>query len=70
VARRADVVTDRARSRGRVVSRLLAEGSSSFPRNASLVPLADGATAYLAVAEGIDPTPVQPIDELKDALRR
>jgi glucose/mannose-6-phosphate isomerase len=70
VARRADVVTDLARSRGLDVSSLLAEGSSSFQRIASLVHLADWATAYLAVAEGIDPTPVQPIDELKDALRR
>ncbi|HUR14762.1 MAG TPA: bifunctional phosphoglucose/phosphomannose isomerase [Mycobacteriales bacterium] len=70
VARRADVVTDLARSRGLDVSSLLAEGSSPFQRIASLVHLADWATTYLALAAGIDPTPVQPIDELKDALRR
>lgn len=70
VARRADVVTELARSRGLDVSSLLAEGSSSFQRIASLVHLADWATTYLGIVEGIDPTPVRAIDELKDALRR
>ena len=70
VARRADVVTELARGRGLEVSSLLAEGSSSFQRIASLVHLADWTTTYLAIAESIDPTPVRTIDELKDALRR
>ena len=69
-ARRADVVTELAHSRGVEVSSLLAEGSSAFQRIASLVHLADWATTYLALAEGVDPSPVRPIDELKDALRR
>jgi glucose/mannose-6-phosphate isomerase len=69
-ARRADVVTGLARDRGLEVSSLLAEGSSAFQRIASLVHLADWTTTYLALLEGLDPTPVHPIDELKDALRR
>jgi glucose/mannose-6-phosphate isomerase len=70
VARRAEVVAEIARDRGLEVSMLLAEGSSAFQRVASLVNLADWTTTYLALALGIDPTPVSPIDDLKDALRR
>lgn len=70
VARRADVVTDLARERGLDVSSLLAEGSSSFQRVASLVHLGDWATTYLALAQGTDPTPVRPIDDLKEAVLR
>ncbi len=70
VARRADVVAQLARQRGLEVSMLLAEGSSAFQRVASLVNLGDWATTYLALVQGTDPTPVPPIDELKDALSR
>jgi glucose/mannose-6-phosphate isomerase len=70
VARRADVVASLARDRGLEVTSLLAEGSSPFQRIASLINLADYTTTYLALAEGTDPTPVAPIDDLKDALRR
>jgi glucose/mannose-6-phosphate isomerase len=70
VARRAEVVAEIARDRGLEVSMLLAEGSSAFQRVASLVNLADWTTTYLALLAGIDPTPVPPIDDLKDALRR
>jgi len=37
-------------------------------RLASVVGLVDYATVYLALAQGIDPTPVAPIDELKKRL--
>jgi glucose/mannose-6-phosphate isomerase len=70
VARRADVVTHLARDRGLEVSAMLAEGSSPFQRVASLLALVDWASVYLALAQGIDPTPVVAIDELKEALRR
>jgi glucose/mannose-6-phosphate isomerase len=70
VAHRADVVTELARERGVPVSVVQAEGSSPFQRVASLVHVVDWATAYLALAQGIDPTPVGPIDELKQALAR
>ena len=70
VARRADVVASIALGRGVEVSELLAEGSSAFQRIASLICLGDWTSAYLALAQGIDPTPVAAIDELKDAVRR
>jgi glucose/mannose-6-phosphate isomerase len=37
-------------------------------RLASVVGLVDYATVYLALAQGIDPTPVRPIEELKKRL--
>jgi len=70
VARRADVVTELARRRGVEVSALQAEGSSAFQRLASLLALVDWCSVYLALAQGIDPTPVTAIDELKAALQR
>ena len=70
VTRRAEVVADLAGSRGLGVTEVVAEGSSGFQRIASLVNLADWTTTYLALAEGIDPTPVRPIDELKAAVLR
>jgi glucose/mannose-6-phosphate isomerase len=65
VARRALVARDLARARGVEVSELLAEGSSPFQRIASLVTVGDWASTYLALAEGLDPTPVDVITELK-----
>jgi glucose/mannose-6-phosphate isomerase len=70
VARRAVVVRDLARSRRVEVSELAAEGSSPFQRVASLVALADWTSVYLALAEGIDPTPVEAITELKGQVAR
>ena len=70
VAARARVVRDLARSRGVGVSELIAEGSSSFQRIASLVTLGDWASTYLALAQGLDPTPVDAITELKGATGR
>lgn len=57
-----------AESRGVAVTRLRAEGTSAYERLASLVGLVDYASVYLALAQGIDPTPVSPIDELKKRL--
>lgn len=65
VARRALVARDLARARRVDVSELVAEGSSSFQRIASLIALGDWTSTYLALAEGIDPTPVDAITELK-----
>ena len=70
VARRAVVVRDLARSRGVEVSELVAEGSSPFQRLASLVAVGDWASTYLALAQGLDPTPVDVITELKGAVQR
>lgn len=70
VARRALVSRDLARSRGVEVSELIAEGLSPFQRIASLVAVGDWASTYLALAEGLDPTPVEAITELKAAVGR
>ena len=70
VAARARVARDLARARGVEVSELVAEGSSAFQRIASLIALGDWATTYLALALGIDPTPVDAITELKAEVSR
>lgn len=70
VARRATACRDLARVRGVEVSELQAEGGSPLERMASLVALGDWASTYVALAQGIDPTPVEAITELKAELRR
>ena len=54
-----------AEDRGVAVSSLRSEGSSPIERLASLIGVADFASVYLALVQGIDPTPVKPIDALK-----
>jgi glucose/mannose-6-phosphate isomerase len=51
------------------VSVVVAEGGSAVERLASLVGLIDYASVYLGLAQGIDPTPIPPIDELKARLQ-
>ena len=69
VTRRADVSAELARERDVPVLQLRAEGSSAFARLASLVGLTDYASAYLALAQGLDPTPVDAITALKERIR-
>jgi glucose/mannose-6-phosphate isomerase len=68
-ARRADASAAIAQSRGISVSTLPAEGRSAIERLASLIGLIDYASVYLGLAQGIDPTPIPPIDELKGRLQ-
>ena len=68
VARRAEVSTELARERDVPVLALRAEGESSLARLASLVGLTDYASAYLALLQGIDPTPVDAITALKQRI--
>ena len=70
VTRRADVSAELARERDVPVVQLAAEGTSSFARLASLVGLTDWASAYLALAQEIDPTPVEAITALKERISR
>ena len=70
VTRRADVSAELARERGIAVVELRAEGESSFARLASLVGLTDYASAYLALLQGTDPTPVDAITALKQRIAR
>jgi glucose/mannose-6-phosphate isomerase len=66
--RRAEVSAEIASGRGLGVTVLVAQGISAVERLASLVGLVDYASVYLGLAQGIDPTPITPIDELKRAL--
>lgn len=69
VTRRADVSAELAGEREVPVLQLRAEGGSPFARLASLVAPTDWASAYLAVAQGTDPTPVEAITALKERIR-
>ena len=66
--RRARVSEQVAEVRSVPTTVIAAEGQSPVERLASLVCLTDYATAYLAIAQGIDPSPVAPIDEVKRRL--
>jgi glucose/mannose-6-phosphate isomerase len=68
VARRAEVSKAIAEDRGVAVTELQAEGGSRLERFASLVGPIDYATVYLALALGIDPTPVVAIQDLKERI--
>ena len=65
---RAEISEEVAQARGVAVTRLRTEGASAVERLASVVGLIDYASVYLALAQGIDPTPVAPIDALKKRL--
>lgn len=69
-ARRAEVSARLAQERGVPVAVLRTEGASAFERLARLVALGDYTTTYLALAQGIDPTPVEAIRALKAAVAR
>jgi glucose/mannose-6-phosphate isomerase len=66
--RRADASVVVANTRGVAASELAAQGASAIERLASLIGVIDYATVYLALANGIDPTPIAAIDELKRAM--
>lgn len=66
---RAHVSADVASARGVPVSVLGAQGEGPVERLASLIGILDYVSVYLALAYGIDPTPIAPIDELKRALQ-
>jgi glucose/mannose-6-phosphate isomerase len=65
VARRREESAKLAAERGIEVSELTAVGDLPLERLASLVQLIDYASVYLAIALGIDPTPIDVIQELK-----
>lgn len=64
VARQADACTALAGEGGVGVSALQASGSGAPARLASLVALTDFASTYLALLEGVDPTPAMAVAEL------
>lgn len=65
VARRREESARIATERGIEVTELAAAGDLPLERLASLVPLIDYASVYLAIANGIDPAPIAAIQELK-----
>lgn len=67
-ATRAEISAEVARDRGVPVSVVAADGVSAVERLASLIGVLDFASVYLALASGIDPTPIGPIDDIKARL--
>ncbi|WP_433328830.1 bifunctional phosphoglucose/phosphomannose isomerase [Spirillospora sp. CA-294931] len=65
VRKRREVSVEIARARGVPVTELASEGEHRLERIATLIALADYVTVYLAIALGVDPTPVTAIQELK-----
>ena len=66
--RRADVTRDIAERRDIAVDVVHAPDGHAVVRLASLVGLVDWTSVYAAVAAGVDPTPIGPINELKDRI--
>jgi glucose/mannose-6-phosphate isomerase len=65
VTRRREVSAELARERGVPVTELVARDGHPLERLAGLIAHADYASVYLALAIGVDPTPVATIQELK-----
>ena len=68
VARRREASAELATDRGVRVTELPMPGDHPLLRFASVVPLIDYATVYLGIASGVDPTPIQVIQELKERI--
>lgn len=64
-ARRREASIRLAAERGVPLSEIPAEGRSPLTRLASLIAITDYASVYLALAYGVDPTPVEIIQRLK-----
>jgi hypothetical protein len=69
VARRVDVTKDIISDTAGGVTEFWAEAESAVARLFSLIYPGDFTSAYLALAYGIDPTPVKAIDRLKNELQ-
>ncbi|PKK12621.1 MAG: mannose-6-phosphate isomerase [Thermomonospora sp. CIF 1] len=65
VVKRREISAELARERGIAVTEITAEGVHPLERIASLIAMSDYVTVYLAIALGVDPTPVSAIQELK-----
>ncbi|MFG2250020.1 SIS domain-containing protein [Spirillospora sp. NPDC048823] len=65
VRKRCEASAGMARDRGVAVTEIRAGGEHPLERIATLIAMADYVTVYLAIALGVDPTPVPAIQELK-----
>jgi glucose/mannose-6-phosphate isomerase len=70
VARRRDATMQLAEEYAVPAQELAASGEHPLARLASLVAPTDFASVYLALLEGTDPTPIEPIDTLKASIAR
>lgn len=68
VTARMDIVKDLLKKQRVDVIEMSSEGESRLERMFSLVQLGDYISYYLAILNKVDPTPVEPIENLKDAL--
>jgi len=68
VTRRLDLTGEMARSMGADVHEWHSVGEGRLARIASLVQFGDYLSFYLALLNGVDPTPVTSIDEFKRRL--
>jgi glucose/mannose-6-phosphate isomerase len=68
VQRRMELAAAEVERAGAPAIRVRARGDTRLERVLSLVLLGDLASVYLALLEGVDPTPVEPIERFKDAL--
>jgi glucose/mannose-6-phosphate isomerase len=66
--RRVELTADLIRAHGALVEVQQARGATPLERVLSLVLLGDLVSVYLAVLDGVDPTPVETIQQLKAAL--
>ena len=64
-ARRLELTADYARAQGAQVRMLEAANGGRLARMAHLVALGDYVSLYLAIARGVDPTPIPSIDQFK-----
>ena len=69
VRERVELTCRLANDAGMETARVVARGDNAVERVLSLVLLGDLVSVYLAVLEGVDPTPVAAIDRLKADLR-
>jgi glucose/mannose-6-phosphate isomerase len=68
IHRRIDLTAAEVEAAGGPVVRAEARGESRLERVLSLVMLGDLTSVYLAVLDGVDPTPVEPLERFKVAL--
>ncbi len=68
VTKRVNVIKEIVEDRGIPMTELHARGEHRLARLATLTVLTDWASVYAAIAMGIDPTPIAPINQLKAGL--
>jgi glucose/mannose-6-phosphate isomerase len=70
IVRRIELTCEEVERTGGSVVRAEARGDTRLERVLSLVLLGDLTSVYLAVLDGVDPTPVEPIERFKAALAK